>query len=243
MALSLKENAFYCKTRYAKNMKVEYNEALTETFLRYYRELESIRDLMPEEYSFYQRKYSREFEGFRQIRNFLSHEAYKAKDCVAVSSAVVNDIVMIQKEMGRSVYDIATKKILSCRPSSPFREVLELMSENDLTYLPILENDHSVLGVISANDILDLLVSRPRFSRELIVDDFLPSHFSFAQEHSHGYVFLSRKEPAYRASEVFSTLAESKHRVGLILITENGKREEALLGVITPADLIRHKVN
>ena len=154
-------------------MKIEYNEALTETFLRYYRELESIRDMAPEEYVFYQRKYSREFEGFRQIRNFLSHEAYKAKDCVAVSSAVVEDIVRIQKEMGRSVYDITSKKIIAGRPSMPFHDALELMSENDLTYLPILENDKSVLGVISANDILDLLVIRTKFPRELLVDDFL----------------------------------------------------------------------
>ena len=224
-------------------MKIEYNEALTETFLRYYRELESIRDMAPEEYVFYQRKYSREFEGFRQIRNFLSHEAYKAKDCVAVSSAVVEDIVRIQKEMGRSVYDITSKKIIAGRPSMPFHDALELMSENDLTYLPILENDKSVLGVISANDILDLLVIRTKFPRELLVDDFLSSHFALDKEHSHGYVFLSRKEPAYKASEIFATLSESKHRVGLILVTENGKRDEALLGVITPADLIRYKVN
>lgn len=52
--------------------------------------------------------------------------------------------------------DIMTKDIVSVKRDTPVYEAVKLMAENDITGMPVVEDDMTLLGVISEKDVLRL---------------------------------------------------------------------------------------
>ena len=71
---------------------MEYTKQTTDRFLNLYRQLETIRDTNSALYGYYKKKYYEQFDEYRQIRNYLSHEEYGGGYPVAVSSLVCDDL-------------------------------------------------------------------------------------------------------------------------------------------------------
>jgi CBS domain-containing protein len=55
------------------------------------------------------------------------------------------------------VSDIMTKDVVTCIPSDPVESVVKLMSEKDISGLPVIEGE-KVVGVVTEADIMRLLV-------------------------------------------------------------------------------------
>jgi CBS domain-containing protein len=67
------------------------------------------------------------------------------------------------------VSEVMTKNVISCKPSDPVQDVVKLMSEKDISGLPVVDGD-KVVGMVTEADIMRLLVV-PEPSRTL----WLPS--------------------------------------------------------------------
>lgn len=216
-----------------------YSEEYTQSFLHYYKEWEDIRSRYPEKARFYNNKYAEEFEGFRQLRNYLSHETFLRHDPVAVSRFVVERFAKIHKEMELTALEAATKKIESVSLGSSIESTLRLMVEKSYTYLPILGEKRRLLGVVSLSDLLRLSFreGQETFLKKT-VGDYLPS-FLLSAPHNEAYGFLSRDAYLYEASSFFSSISEEGSRYGILFITEHGKKDEAVLGILAPIDLLR----
>ena len=219
---------------------MDYSEELTQRFLRNYRELESIKDNDLSRFHYYEMKYPREFEGFRLLRNYLSHETFLVNDPIAVSNVVVDSIERILAEMETTCYQRASKDLLYAIPSDKFRFALEQMSKRDFAYLPILDGNKKLLGVISLGDLLDLEFKEKDMihGNDATVSDLLP-YFVLEAEHTEGYAFLRRNDPLYKANQVFAKPYKEGVRYGLIFITEHGRPDERILGIIAPIDLLK----
>lgn len=54
------------------------------------------------------------------------------------------------------VKDIMTKDVVSVKKDTPIYEAMEIMRKNDITGMPVIEDDMTLVGVITEKDILRL---------------------------------------------------------------------------------------
>ncbi|MFZ2148454.1 MAG: CBS domain-containing protein [Sedimentisphaerales bacterium] len=54
------------------------------------------------------------------------------------------------------VKDIMTKNVVSVKKDTPIYEAMEIMRKNDITGMPVIEDDMTLVGVITEKDILRL---------------------------------------------------------------------------------------
>ena len=52
--------------------------------------------------------------------------------------------------------DVMTKHIISVKTSTPIYDVLELIAKHDISGLPVVEDDLTLVGIISEKDVLSL---------------------------------------------------------------------------------------
>lgn len=64
----------------------------------------------------------------------------------------------------RTVGEVMTRAVVSAYPDAPFKEIARVMIERGITALPVIDEDHYVIGVVSESDLLarEALVSRPK---------------------------------------------------------------------------------
>jgi len=53
--------------------------------------------------------------------------------------------------------DIMTKQVISVKKDTPVLEAVELLWRNDITGIPVVENDMTLVGVVTEKDLLRLL--------------------------------------------------------------------------------------
>lgn len=54
----------------------------------------------------------------------------------------------------RKVRDVMTKKVVAVREGTPFKELVELLTERQLATLPVVNTAHRVVGIVSEDDLL-----------------------------------------------------------------------------------------
>ncbi|RSK36685.1 CBS domain-containing protein [Bhargavaea beijingensis] len=93
-------------------------------------------------------------------------------------------------------------------------------------------------GLISPSGLMEYLaetVSDDVISREMTTLSDILRHIQTGRS----YEFISANLSIYAAEEMFSEAVVKGRRLDALLITENGGREEKLLGIITPWDLMK----
>lgn len=215
---------------------MEYSYELTDRFLNLYRKLENYKSTNAQGYAFYKRKYADELNLFRELRNYLSHEEFHGAYPFAVSEAVTEALEKMLTEMYLTCEKIMNKRISIALLATPLEEVIKTMDDKHYSYVPILDEKKRVNGIISSESIISLLSEKKPFDKS--VSEYL-ALFSLKGQ-SKKYVFLSRRSSFYEAERLFTSLGDDKKRVGLILITENGNPNEALLGIISPYDVFEN---
>ncbi|MHC4240009.1 MAG: CBS domain-containing protein [Planctomycetota bacterium] len=69
--------------------------------------------------------------------------------------------------------DIMTKDVVSVKTDTPIYEALELMAERDVSGLPVVEHDMTLIGVLSEKDVLSLLYNQQEDEHEKTVSEFM----------------------------------------------------------------------
>jgi len=54
------------------------------------------------------------------------------------------------------VEDIMTKEVIFVKPETPIYEAMEVLRKNDITGMPVIEDDMTIVGVITEKDVLRL---------------------------------------------------------------------------------------
>ena len=102
--------------------------------------------------------------------------------------------------------------------------------------MPILE-EGKVVGVFSGSSLMNcVLYKHVEFSDNLKFRDILDT-FTFDQHPSETFRFVSRDTLVSDISDMFDETLRQEERIGMIFVTENGKAEEELLGIITAWDV------
>jgi CBS domain-containing protein len=118
------------------------------------------------------------------------------------------------------VKDIMTESVISVKKETPIYEALELMTENDITGIPIVREDMTLVGILSEKDILPLFYAREG-EEDKMVDDFMTRPaIHFDEDES--------------LLDVCDCLMENHFR--RVPVTSKGK----LVGIISRRDLLKY---
>lgn len=114
--------------------------------------------------------------------------------------------------------DVMTRETLAVQITTPVYDAIKLLVENEISGLPVVDDDLTLVGILTEKDVLSLLRSRQGEGKQ--VQDFMsPDVISYDQDAD--------------LSAVCDCLDEKLIR--RVPITANGK----LIGIISRHDIIR----
>ena len=114
------------------------------------------------------------------------------------------------------------------------------MKENVYTHIPVLDNK-VVIGVFSEKFFLGALteveIIYDKFTTRFN-DEFIFKHCLIDNHVTEVFEFVSKNTYLEDVKEMFKKSFSQHKRLSLIFITEHGRKDEKLLGIITPWDVL-----
>lgn len=191
------------------------------------------------------KKFKGELDYCRVVRNFLVHNprvngVYPIEPSREMIELLKKCIITINNPP--TVIDCAIKSedLYTACLDDRIIEVLDMMNRFIYTYVPIIE-DKRLIGVISHNSFFTHICKKKTITIE--EDTLIRELFEYMQldEHLNEYFsFVSRNTVLNEIEKAFKYNYKTRKRklIGAMFITENGKREEEILGMITPWDIL-----
>lgn len=225
---------------------------LQEDFIEKYKELE---ELVKEEYALDDKSHpihflmnqdefsflKKEIDYCRQVRNFLQHEN-KINGSFAVTPSIemvkLLDYVIEEVKYPLQAKDIMTKEekvFYKSKKDIVIKSIIEM--ENKYTHIPIVE-DGKVTGVFSSSSLFGYMKDNKKFSLEVdLTFEMLENYLLYNK--SERYLYISQNMRINRIKDLFDDYYKKAKRIGMMIVTESGKKEEKFLGIITPYDLLK----
>ena len=225
----------------------------TEIFLEEYKKLE---DIARDQYGFPDdgkavlnlekmnsfRAIKAELGYCREVRNLLQHKPRLAGTFAVEPSDQM--IALLRSTIERVkkpilARDVAVLRSYICfrRMEDKVRPAMIEMQEKTFTHIPILDND-TVVGVFSENTLLSYLIddeivgidSNTRFSD---LKEYLP----LSAHKSESFYFIPQNMLLSEIKARFDSALRRQDRIGLLFMTNLGKSNEPLQGLITAWDV------
>ena len=140
------------------------------------------------------------------------------------------------------VRDVMTKGVISISKYDPVMKVADILNEKNISGLPVVDNNHRVIGIITQADILSMIgVSREHTFKDLLkhmLGETLPERR--IGDHV-GDIMTSPAltiNPDANIAEAVRIMDEKRIR-RLTVADENKK----LIGIITRADILKAVIN
>lgn len=172
------------------------------------------------------------------VRNLLSHE----ENTVIPTDSFIQQFMKIIDSILNplSCYDICTKHVYVCNFRQPISQIMSVMDEKKLSHVPIVDSNGIVQGVFSRETFFDIILSNKEITvnDELTVWDFYKECL-FEGHTNEAYLFVSKNYSTKKAFDALVKRSSQKKKPVLLFVTEHGKQEEHLLGVITYLDLTK----
>lgn len=172
------------------------------------------------------------------VRNILSHE----NDVCVPTEEFFNKFQSIARAIisPYTCYEVATKNIDTCHYSDRLFSICSLMDRKHLSHIPVLNDSERVTGVFSRSSIFDYLneYQHLEITPEYTIGD-LREVVALNNHSNETFFFVSKRMNILSAFELIQKKKAHDKIVGLLLVTENGKSSEKLLGVITMTDLAK----
>ena len=179
----------------------------------------------------------------RMLRNLLSHYDW---------SKAGNDMVIVTDQAVRQVNNhyyslnpqtlmrlaIRVGQIFAPAPTDSVLAAVKLMQRNDYSYIPIVEN-HRIMGVFSTKTIMQLVAesNTTHFSETLKFSE-IADIIRLKEESEAHYGFIDPNMNMEDVNAKFQRSKTRKKRLDVLFITDNGKSDGLLQGMITPVDIL-----
>ena len=150
----------------------------------------------------------------------------------------------VPKSAQRRVGDIMTTDVITVGPQTSVGEIAHLMSEYDISGLPVLDGSGKILGIVTD---LDMMVRNTRFKMPTfftILDSIIyletPHHFKERLEHVLGATaeeIMTEEVVTIAPDATIEALAEVMvdKEINPILVVE----AQRLVGIVSRSDIIR----
>jgi len=209
----------------------------TDKFLPYNEKIKRIIDgSFP--ISRYLKLYKYELQFFGELRNHITHGIKLDGHNYAIPSPyALHKIKTIAKAIKDppSCFDVFKKDVYFCKTSDHLKDILPVMKYNAYSHVPVYDSQNKFVGVLSESNICYRLAKQfERLDHNL--QGFKISDIPLEHGLSH-YMFVSKKTNIYQIDQIFTLKKTQKKRLWAIFITNKGKEQEPILGVITAGDV------
>jgi predicted transcriptional regulator len=179
----------------------------------------------------------------RILRNNLAHR--NVDNLFEVSEDSIEflrkEIAIVKDPLQASDIMIPLNGLYYAKFDTPLVEVIKTMYEKSYSHVPILDDENCVAGIFSNNALLTLAYKKGEIElrkEEKIKDYKFLIDLNFQKGEK--FIFERLKTPI---DEITNLLAnkKSKDKIYMIFVTQSGLKNEPLLGIITPWDIINKK--
>ncbi|HPE86029.1 MAG: hypothetical protein PHU97_09795 [Bacteroidales bacterium] len=190
------------------------------------------------------RLHSEKLRSYGDLRNAIVHNPKKDNLVIAEPHPeVVEDIEKIKDQLLNPVKVIPKFgiKVKHLNLNDKVYDLLKLIADHDISQFPIFNaEDTEVVEIVNTNTVSRWLSNVQSDQGHLAELDVPIESLLVAIEVKENFRYLSKTSNVYDAYDLFMKNVQSKgYNLDLILITENGKRAESILGVITFQDIIK----
>jgi predicted transcriptional regulator len=179
----------------------------------------------------------------REVRALLTHNPKLGDDfAVTPSEAMIKTLqnVIDQVKEPPTCLDRAVKgsNILIAEPTDNVIEKMKVMKSFGFSYLPIMNNNR-VVGVFGKDTVFAITLD----GYDAIISDStrfcdISSYTSVTRKDRNTFKFVSSTMLVSEAEKTVVDAFRKKIRINLLLVTETGRIDEPLLGILTPWDVM-----
>ena len=222
---------------------------LTEEFLDKYKQLEN---LVRNEYNLGNndsvmnflisnkefKEIENELDLCRDTRNLLSHNpkingeylVYPSEEMIKLLDEVIQKVT---KPLKASNVMVKKSELCFRGMQDNVKEAMTAMKEHSYKYIPILD-DGVLVGMFSAKTLLEIITSEGVDAiKDNVTFESISRYISIENVSSKTFAFVGNSTPLCDVKDIFKEDVENKERINIIFVTQHGKSDEKLLGIIT----------
>lgn len=178
---------------------------------------------------------------YARLRNAIVHEKTELGYYIAEPHEnVVERIEQIARLMTEpeDCLSIATRQVVYFHEDDPLITVIRKMQGNHYSQFPVYD-DYGCVGLLKCRTIVKWLANHltngspnMKILSEVTVGDI------YGEDKNYPIVFVPKSYTIFEIEDVFEEFHKHKKDLEMAIVTENGRRTENPLGVVTPWDLI-----
>ncbi len=179
----------------------------------------------------------------REIRNLLAHHAdVGGESIVEPSQAIVDFLQSVVDYLQRPplALDFSTRweNIVKANLTQKALSVMKRMEQRGFSHIPVFENGKMV-GVFSISTVFSYMVENRNavLDEQTEIADFYDI-LSIEKHKNERFMFVGRNATVSEVRAAFEAKRERSRRLAVVFITENGRKDSRLLGMLTPWDVL-----
>ena len=177
----------------------------------------------------------------RMVRNALAHNSMpNGKPIVELNAIIIpflDDVISRIKKLPTVTNILIPRSaVFSASLDDTISSVVGTMLANVYSHVPVLDSNGMVLGVFSESTMLEMNkagIHNDGRTTLSIVSKFLPCDKHTAEV----FRFVPKNDPVAHIRHLCAEALSKHERIGMIFVTENGKSDEPLLGILTVWDV------
>lgn len=178
----------------------------------------------------------------REVRNLLTHNP-KVRNRYAVEPsdemiALLDETIERINNPQKAKHIWVPRNKVSCRTMEDYvRPAMVEMNEHVYTHIPIMR-DGVVVGVFSENTLLSYLIDDEivNIDNDVKFSDIV-KYLPLDQHRAESFRFVGQETLVSEIEDIFADAVKKSDRIGLIFVTNSGKKTEKLLGIISAWDV------
>lgn len=179
---------------------------------------------------------------FGKLRNAIQHgTGFGAEKIAEPHESIVREITEIERKLRfPKRMEFFFKSVSYLSVTDTMSTMLMRINELEYSQFPVFDEDGRFVALVTESGITNWLahkVEEDIISFEEIKIKEIMKH----DERSYTYRFIARTENIFEAKEYFIRAASKGEKLEALLITENGKSTERLLGIVTHWDLVEFR--
>lgn len=222
-------------------MQNTFSVEFTTLFLQLYKELEEIEDKYPARFETYKIYHQGQIDGFRTLRNLLSHNQSNNMYPAIVSESYLNEIKDAVRRLKTKAIDVCTKKefLFVASENDLLCKIIDKMNKNNYSYVPIIDSNGLVKYVVTEKSIITILANSKNgmiYDSSTRVKDYI-DYFDIATNPNEKFIYISKDDFASDIEAKLGKISDEKI-TSVAFVTERGKPTEKILGMINAWNLL-----
>lgn len=186
------------------------------------------------------RKYEDDLRSYADLRNAIVHHRTSMEYVIAEPHPdVVEKIEYMDTTLAKPtlVGQMFRKKVYVLQESDSLKYVLKVIRNRKYTQFPVYHKEQ-FKGLVTTVGITNWLATTMD-GNQMLKHNPTMHDILLHEKNKVNYKFVSRYITIYEAEEIFKQGVERGRRFEALLITEHGRPQEKLIGIITPLDIMK----